>query len=519
MAVDGRVLGLDYKWVAAVTVMIGTFMTLLDTTIVDITLPKMISSLNTDTYGIQWVVISYMIGSAVAMTAVGWLGATLSYRTVYLLGFGLFVLCSALCGQASTLGFMVASRLFQGIGEGLVVPIAMTYLFLVFPKEEAGLAMGIYGLGASFAPALGPTIGGIITEHLNWRWIFYVNLPVGAVGLAMALFLLREARPEGKRSWPFDWVGFTLLATALGSLITFLSKGQEKGWLQSDMILGLVLLFVVSAAAFLLWERRCRHPVLHLGLFQERSFAISVVSLALFSLTLYGVYFLLPLYMERLREWPALTSGLILLPGSVAMGCSLIVGGVLTDRWDPRPLGMACILAFALASFLFSGLDLYTPKARVAALFVLWGVAGGPLFPVLTTGGLSRLQEADVNMGSAIQNVSRLVAGSIGTAVATTVLARKQALFENLLAARTDPSNVQLLFQWEQVRHWAEMLSQGGREAEAVAAALFRAILQAKAGFMAFQATFQVMALMALAALPLLIFFKVGPNRGTRAVH
>jgi len=166
------VLGIRYKWVASVVLMFGIFMTLLDTTIVDITLPKMLASLNTDTYGVQWVVIAYMIGSAVAMTLVGWMGAATSYRFVYIFGLLIFVVFSAICGQANSLGMMITGRLIQGIGEGLVVPISMTYLFLVFPRHEAGLAMGIYGLGASFAPALGPTIGGFLTEHLNWRWIF-----------------------------------------------------------------------------------------------------------------------------------------------------------------------------------------------------------------------------------------------------------------------------------------------------------------------------------------------------------
>ena len=512
-AASHRIMGLEYKWIAAVTVMIGTFMTLLDTTIVDITLPKMISSLNTDTYGVQWVVISYMIGSAVAMTAVGWLGAATSYKAVYIAGFGIFVVCSALCGQAANLEMMVFARLLQGIGEGLVVPISMTYLFLVFPKEEAGLAMGIYGLGASFAPALGPTIGGFITEHLNWRWIFYVNLPVGAVGLAMALALLREVKPEDEKSWPFDWPGFVLLAVALGSLITLLSKGQEKGWLQSDMILALIVLFVFSGASFLAWEKRRNYPVIDISLFRDRTFAISVASLALFSLTLYGIYFLLPLYMERLRGYPTLISGLILFPGSVAMGIALIVGGILTDRADIRLMGIVCMIAFAAASFFFGTLDLYTPKFTLVYMFALWGMAAGPLFPILTTGGLSRLPEASINMGSAIQNVSRLVAGSIGTALATTVLERRMAHFQETFSAATTPANQDLMWALEQAKRYFAGKGYPPADAATLAKALFAGLIKAKAGFVAFQAAFKIMALLALAALPLLLFFNAARAR------
>ncbi len=460
-----------------------------------------------------------MIGSAVAMTAVGWLGAATSYRLVYIAGFAIFVVCSAICGQASSLEMMVIARLLQGIGEGLVVPISMTYLFLVFPKEEAGLAMGIYGLGASFAPALGPTIGGFITEHLNWRWIFYVNLPVGVVGLAMAIALLKRIKPEGERPWPFDWVGFLLLAVSLGSLITFLSKGQEKGWLQSEMILWLMALFIFSFAAFLVWERRSSHPVINLSLFRGSVFSISVASLALFSLTLYGVYFLLPLYMERLRGYPTLTSGLILFPGSVAMGVALVIGGILTDRTNIKVMGLVCIVAFVLFSYLFGSLDLYTPKATLVGIFALWGVAAGPLFPVLTTGGLSRLADVQVNMGSAIQNVSRLVAGSIGTSLATTTLERKMAHFYTLYSSQTAPDRPLFLWALEVAERHFQATGSTPADARLQAKALFEALVQANAYSVAFQAAFKIMALIALAALPLLLFFNVSRVKKGMPVH
>ena len=513
------VLGIRYKWVASVVLMFGIFMTLLDTTIVDITLPKMLASLNTDTYGVQWVVIAYMIGSAVAMTLVGWMGAATSYRFVYIFGLLIFVVFSAICGQANSLGMMITGRLIQGIGEGLVVPISMTYLFLVFPRHEAGLAMGIYGLGASFAPALGPTIGGFLTEHLNWRWIFYVNLPIGGFGLILAAFLLRRIKPEDEIKWPFDWIGFILLATSLGSLITFLSKGQEKGWFQSDMIVILIASWILSSIGFLIWESCRKNPVVDLRLFNNRLFSISIISLACFSLTLYAVYFLLPLYMERLREYPTLLSGLILFPGSIAMGIALIIGGILSDRMSVRTIAIVCIIAFSISCYAFGSLDLTTPKEKIIVLFVIWGIAAGPLFPALTTGGLSKLQISQVSMGSAIQNVTRLVAGSIGTSLAVTLLERRADYFYVLFSRHTEPGNMPFSVAWKKAVDW--FISKGSSVAEAniQAKTLINLYITAKSYFTAYQSAFKILALFALMAIPFLLFFRASKIEKKPAVH
>ncbi len=503
------VLGISYKWIAAIIVMIGTFMTLLDTTIVDITIPKMLAALNTDTYGIQWVIIAYMIGSAVAMTIVGWLGAATSYRFVYLLGMVIFLTMSAFCGQATSMGEMLTGRLLQGIGEGLIVPISMTILFLVFPKEEAGLAMGIYGLGASFAPALGPTIGGFLTEHLSWRWIFYVNIPVGALGFLLAIMLLEDVKPEDEHPWPFDWIGFMLLACFLGTLITFLTKGQEKGWLQSEMILSLMAVCAISGTAFLFWEKHQDHPVLDLSLFKDHVFAIGVITLGIFSLTLYGIFYLMPLYMERLRGYPTLLSGLIMLPGSIVMGISLIIGGTLSDRIGVRPIAFISMILFVIFSFLLGRFDLYTSKMTVLLMFALWCIPAGPLFPTLTTGALQNVPDNKINMGSSIQNVTRLVAGSIGTAFATTILERRADYFFNMLSTHANYGHFPYIFAWNKAVRGFMAKGACLKVAQQQANALMEFYIKAHAYFIAYQAAFKILAVTSVVCIPMLIFFKV----------
>ena len=424
---------IPYKWTAALIVMIGIFMALLDTTIVDIILPKMMASLDTDTYGIQWVVISYLIGAAISMTAVGWVGAAIGHRTTYILGLAVFILMSIICGQATSIEMMNISRFIQGIGEGLIVPIGMTIIYEVFPAGERGLAMGIYGLGASFAPALGPTIGGYLTEQLSWRWIFYINLPVGIAALFLSFILLRETKPEEEKPLPFDLIGFILITGSLGCLITFLSKGQEKGWLQSDYIFWLIVSFAVLFPLFIVSQLKTRYPLIDLRLFKERNFSLTITAFVAFSINLYAIMIILPFYLERLKLYPTLTAGLVLLPGAAVAGIGTVLAGILSDKLNQKYLLIVALVCLGIATFYVGGIDFYTPKSTVIGRDVLWCLTLGFVFPPATAILLKDLPAEKVNMGSSIQNSVRLIAGSIGTALTVTILERKlDSNFESL---------------------------------------------------------------------------------------
>src|SRR4030042_2019486 len=213
------------------------------------------------------VVISCLLGSAISMAAVGWLGDRFCAKAIFLAGLGIFTGMSVLCGMASSLTFMDTVRFCQGIGEGFIIPTGLVILYETFPREEHGMAMGLYGLGASLAPALGPTIGGLITEHLSWRWIFYVNLPVCIVATLAGWFILKRVKALEKPKVPFDGWGFILLAISLSALILFLSKGQEKGWRQSDYILTLMLIFVITFIPFVAVQWRRKERLLNMRLF------------------------------------------------------------------------------------------------------------------------------------------------------------------------------------------------------------------------------------------------------------
>ena len=420
-----------YKWVATFLVMIGTFMTLLDATIVDISLPKMMAELDADMIGIQWVIITYLLSSAIGMSMIGWLGERVSSRTIYLVALAIFTACSFLCGQAASLTQMNTFRLMQGIGGGLIVPIGMVILYEVFPEEELGLAMGAFGFGVAFAPAMGPTIGGYVTETLHWRWIFYINVPVGIIGLFLSFLFLREKKKEKVQGGGFDLLGFLLMTAMLSSLILFLARGQEKEWLHSDFILYMLITFLISALLFIFWELRVKTPFIDLRVFRSQPFSLTIISFALTSAAIYGSFIILPLYLQRLRLYPTLTSGLIMLPGGIICALALMASGVLADKTSPKyGLVWGGLVLMTFAHLLLSHLDFYTSKWAIA--FIYWipiNIAWGFTFASANTIALGSVPEEKVSTASSIATVTMQVAGCIGTAIAVTNLERGIAYY------------------------------------------------------------------------------------------
>ncbi len=424
------------KWVVAALVSMGIFIALLDTTIVDIVLPHMMASLDTDIYGVQWVVIIYFLGSAIAMTAVGWVAEVLGHRDTFLIGVALFITMSAIAGSAPSLAVMLAARFFQGMGEGIIIPIGLVILYESFPQEEQGLAMGLYGLSASFAPALGPTIGGLITEHLKWRWVFFVNVPIGVLTIVAVWWLFRNTRSGTERK-AFDFIGFALLATAFSALIVFTGKGQEKGWLSSDFIFHMLLLFIAAAVAAVLWFALARNPLFPRRVLGSRPFRLGLLSMVLLSINAYGFFLLLPVFLEKIHGYTTLQAGLIMFPGALLSGFVTLGAGALADRISPKWIATFFLVATAAASWYFHT-DIDTSRTTLILDNIFFGLGMGGVFAPVTLISLGTLEERDIPDGSTLLNVVRLIAGSIGSALATAILSmREDAFYEGLASNLT----------------------------------------------------------------------------------
>ena len=406
-----------------ISVMLGVFMAILDTTIVDIVVPKMMAPLSTALYGVQWVITSYMTAAATAILLVEWIESKVGLKKVYMFGLFLFTLSSFFCGQAKFLEWMILWRTFQGVGEALIVVSAEALLFSAYPPEKRGLAMGIYGLGVSFAPALGPTLGGYITEHIDWRWIFYINIPVGVLSLTLSYFFLQDE----KKPFPFrlNFVSYFFISVSTVSTLIVLSKGQQKGWYSSDFILYLTLIAIFSFLLFLLSELVSKNPLLDFSIFRIREFTVALlVYFLLLGFSMYQVFYLIPLYYEYLKGLTTFQAGIHILPLALAVGLSSPIAGLISDKKSAMlPLYIAVILYLFASLYLMPKFDYFTPAWSVSIKLTILGVGMGFFFAPITNLALKKLGDK-TTLGVSLMHYARFVGGSFGTALATNDLNR-----------------------------------------------------------------------------------------------
>ena len=403
-------------------VMAGAFMAILDTTIVDIALPKMIAPLKTDLYGIQWVVTAYMIAAAVTLPLIEWMEKLIGLKVMYVLGVALFALSSYLCGVSTELYQMIIFRSVQGLAEALIIVSAQAILFTIYPPEQKGVAMGVFGLGASFAPAVGPTLGGWLTEHLNWNWIFFINVPVGIVLTTASLFFLKEVSTE-RKVLPFNFISFTFISVATVSTLVVLSKGQQWGWFTSNSIAFLTLLALISYVLYLVSDLKARNRLIDLSIFKRVNFSVSfLVFMLVLGFSMYALFYAIPLYFEFLKGLSTLTTGILLLPFALSIAVFSVVAGALSDRWSAGGTLLIAIVIYLGSIFLFMRhYDIYTPKMEASLELAFMGMGMGLFFAPVTVIALRGLEEKTILVISLLDYI-RFIGGSFGTAIATNII-------------------------------------------------------------------------------------------------
>lgn len=417
-----------YRAFLTLIIMVGAFMAILDTTVVDVVIPKMIGPLATDLYGIQWVITAYMTAAAVALLLTHNLSHVAGLKRLFCTGLVIFTCASVMCGMAGTLAEMIGFRAVQGIGEAFIMASAQTILFSIYPPEKQGLAMGIYAMGVSFAPSLGPTIGGWITEHLSWRWVFYINLPVGILNLIAALSFLPLLMTQGKRL-QFNFISYFFMGTFTLFLLILLSKGQQLGWFQSTGIGLLAFGAAIALMLYLVSEICSDHKLIDPGIFKNRTYTLSMgFYFFILGLSIYQLFYLLPLYYENLKQLGTFVTGLHMLAFAVFIAIVSPLAGILSDRFGPpRVLAGSCLLYFFTSWYLIPSLNYYTPSVRAAIITIPLGIGLGSLFAPLSAMALGRLGSRTAQ-GVSLMHYLRFVGGSLGTAIATNTLEKSQAI-------------------------------------------------------------------------------------------
>ena len=412
-------------WGLPLTVLIaGMFMSILDTTIVNVAIPTIQNEFGVSTDDVQWVVTGYTLALGVVVPVTAWLGDRFGLKRVYNLALLAFAAGSALCGLAWDLNSLVAFRIFQAIPGGILPVITLSILYRIVPRDRLGAAMGLYGLGIVCAPAIGPTLGGYLVEYVNWRLIFYINVPIGILGaLAAALVLPRFPRIAGRR---FDVLGFVTVAGGLFALLLAVSEGESWGW-GSYRVLGLIIYSLLSLALFVVIELEVAEPLLDIRIFRYWPFTNSLLLIAVLSVVLLGVLFYIPQFLQVAQGWGAFDSGLTLLPQALAMAILMPIAGRVYDRIGPRWPAAIGLTLTAADLYLLHTITLDTPREHVMWILVGLGAGLGMAMMPIMTGGIAVIPIAQVNAASAFNNVTQRVSGALGLAVLTAILTMQRA--------------------------------------------------------------------------------------------
>lgn len=409
----------NYRWFVLGIIMIGTFMAILDSSIVNVALPHMMSAFEVNRDQIEWVTTAFMLALATAMPLVGWLVNRVGHKVLYLTSLTLFTAGSAACAFAWSYDALVAARVVQAIGGGAIQPVGMAIVADLFEPHERGKALGIWGTGIMVAPALGPTLGGYLTDWFSWRAIFSVNLPIGAVALLLGMTIMRPEPAEARKRIPFDVWGFLFVTMALISGLLALSKGQQKGW-DSPYIHTCLAFAAVGLVMFLTVERIVKYPLLDLGLFRYRNFTLSIVLSVFRAVGLFGGVFLLPIFLQNLVGYTTIRTGLTLMPMAIAVGITMPFAGRLADRYGPRALVVFGTALTGLSLLAYGRLDPSSSHMAILIPLIIRGVGLAFMMAPLLTAALNAVPKHKVATASSLLNVSRSVGGSFGIALLNT---------------------------------------------------------------------------------------------------
>jgi DHA2 family multidrug resistance protein len=496
-------------WAIAAAVMTSTFMVVLDSSVANVALPHIAGNLSASTDEATWVLTSYLVSNAIMLPATNWITRRMGRKRLLMFSILLFTAASMLCGAAVSMPMLILARIVQGVGGGGMQPLAQSILLESFPRGQHGKAMAVYGTGIVVAPVIGPTLGGWITDSYSWRWIFYINLPVGILALFLAATFIEDPpyiRAKVRES--IDAFGFAFMALWLGSLQLVLDKGQEADWFGAMWIRFTAAVSIAAFIAFIAREVRCREPIVQLRILLNRNFATGTLITGLYGFVLYSSTALLPLFLQTLLGYSALDSGLSVSPRGIGSMLSMLMAGALANRIDPRHLLAFGFIVLGISTFMLGHVNLEISMLTVAVPNFFNGFAGGFIFVPLTTMAMSRLRKQEIGNAAGIYNLVRNIGGSIGIATTTTLLARRSQVHQNFLAAGVSASDTSSSI----VRGLQASLYNSGtsfNDAHQRALGAIYGLLQQQASLLAYVDNFRILGYLSLACIPFVFLFRV----------
>ncbi len=492
----------------AIAVMAATFMEVLDTSVANVALPHIAGNLSVTPEESTWVLTSYLVSNAIVLPITGWLGNRFGRKHILIWCIILFTAASMLCGMAPTLPVLIFARILQGIGGGAMLPISQAILLESFPPHKRGQAMAVFAMGVVVAPILGPTLGGWITDNYSWRWIFYINLPVGIFAALMAEALVEDPPYlKRSRSEKIDFIGFALLAVGLGLLQLILDKGQEEDWLSSKWITWSAVISIVCTIVFIIRELLVEHPIVDLRILGNRNFSIGLLLMTLMGGVLYGTTAALPIFLQTMMGYPALETGFALSPRGIGAFVTTTIVGRIVGKVQNRYLIIIGFVLLTTSSFWLANINLQISISSVIWPSVLNGIAISFIFVPLTTATMGHLRQDQIGNGTGLFNLMRNIGGSVGIAFVATLLARDAQVHQALMVSHLTPFDPAYRETLGAIK--AGLSHQNGTVAASAQSLqiIYNQLLQ-QARLWAFVDNFRIFGIACACCIPLVFFFK-----------
>jgi DHA2 family multidrug resistance protein len=492
------------RGIIAFTVMLPTLIEIIDTSIVNVSLDHIRGSLSAGYDEATWTITAYLVSNAIIIPMAGWLAKLIGRKNYQIASIALFTFSSFMCGSAWSLESLVFFRVLQGIGGGGLVPISQSILLESFPREKHGQAMAIFGLGAMLGPIVGPLLGGWITDTLSWRWIFYINIPIGILSIVMNVLVINDPPYMQRQKMKIDYWGLIFLSVGLGSLQYLLDKGQSEDWFASNSITTFGVVAAVSLVLLVINEYYSEHPIVNLKLFKDRTFTSGATVMFFVFLNLFGSIVLLPIYLQMMMGYTSFYAGLVLGPGGIATLFAMPIVGKFVGRVNPKRFLLVGISICALSTYMMSQFNLTTDFWTFVWPRVFLGFGMGMTFIPLTTLTLSHIPKERMTEATSVYNLLRNLGGSVGIAFTTTILARRAQLHQTRLVEHLSPFDPAYTMYRDKI---ASFLTAKGLPAAGADGMMYRELVR-QSTTLAFTDAFLIICLLILSVLPLVFIMQ-----------
>jgi DHA2 family multidrug resistance protein len=506
------------KWAIALSASLGAILEVIDTVITNVALPDIRGTLGATLAEAGWVSTGYACANVVIIPLSAWLGDRFGRKNYFVFSLVGFTGASVLCGLSNNLGMLIAARVLQGLAGGGLLAKAQSVVFEAFAPHERGAAQAVFGLGVIVGPAVGPVLGGWLTDNLGWRWIFFINVPVGIISVLMCLLFLPNDDPKEIKRSSVDWTGIALLALGLASFQILLEEGQQHDWLASPYIRTMAVLSVVGTALFIWHELNTPHPAVDLRVLRHRSMIGGSIYSAILGMGLYGIIFAIPVFVQGYLHFTAMQSGELLVPGAIASAIAMMLFGKVAHKFPPQlVIGTGALLTTCTGLLLMQ----INPSTGTGDLFwplVLRGLGGVFMFMALSMATLGPLPKRDIAAGSGIYSLTRQLGSSIGIALITTMLYRQQAIHRAVLVEKVTAFRTPLL---DRVQMLSGAFPQDPATSSQHAMGVIDVIVNAQATLLSYADLFFYVAVLFIVSLPLLLLFggKTANAEAAAAAH